>query len=52
MEELNKQLDFIIELDRLKSVYRQALVKSDDNRFENSAEHSWHISLTAQIFQQ
>jgi len=49
MEELNKQLDFIIELDRLKGVYRQALVKADKNRFENSAEHSWHISLTAQI---
>jgi putative hydrolase of HD superfamily len=49
MEELNKQLDFIIELDRLKSVYRQALVKTDKNRFENSAEHSWHISLTAHI---
>lgn len=49
MKELNKQLDFIIELDRLKGVYRQALVKSDKNRFENSAEHSWHISLTAQV---
>ncbi|AZQ83721.1 HD domain-containing protein [Colwellia sp. Arc7-635] len=49
MEALDKQLDFIIELDRLKGVYRQALVKSDSNRFENSAEHSWHITLTAQI---
>ncbi len=49
MEALKKQLDFIIELDRLKSIYRQALVKSDKNRFENSAEHSWHITLTAQI---
>ncbi|MFQ3264866.1 MAG: putative hydrolase of HD superfamily [Colwellia sp.] len=52
MEELNKQLDFIIELDKLKGIYRQALVKSDKNRFENSAEHSWHISLTAQILQE
>jgi putative hydrolase of HD superfamily len=52
MDELNKQLDFIIELDKLKRVYRQALVKSDNNRFENSAEHSWHISLTAQILHQ
>lgn len=52
MEELNKQLDFIIELDRLKGIYRQALVKSDKNRFENSAEHSWHISLTAEILQE
>jgi len=49
MDELNQQLDFIIELDKLKGVYRQALVKADKNRFENSAEHSWHISLTAQI---
>lgn len=49
MEELQKQLDFIIELDRLKGVYRQALLKSDKNRFENSAEHSWHISLASQI---
>jgi putative hydrolase of HD superfamily len=52
MEELNKQLDFIIELDKLKAVYRQALLKSDKNRFENSAEHSWHISLTSQILHQ
>tara|TARA_R110000737_G_C14600223_1_gene489001 strand:- start:4 stop:597 length:594 start_codon:yes stop_codon:yes gene_type:complete len=52
MEELHKKLNFIIELDRLKGVYRQALVKSDKNRFENSAEHSWHITLTAQILQE
>lgn len=49
MQDLNQQLDFIIELDKLKGVYRQALVKSDSNRFENSAEHSWHIALTAHI---
>ena len=49
MQHLQQQLDFILELDRLKSVYRQALVQSDNNRRENSAEHSWHITLTAQI---
>lgn len=47
MKDLNKQLSFILELDRLKAVYRQALVKCDDNRKENSAEHSWHIALMA-----
>jgi len=52
MEELNKQLEFIIELDQLKGVYRQALVKSDGNRFENSAEHSWQITLAAQVLQE
>jgi len=49
MTELSKQLDFIIELDQLKGIYRQTLVKSDKNRFENSAEHSWQISLAAQV---
>lgn len=49
MQDLQQQLEFINELDRLKSVYRQALVKCDDNRFENSAEHSWHIALTAHV---
>ena len=48
MKVLKQQLDFILELDRLKSVYRQTMVKSDQNRNENSAEHSWHISMMAQ----
>ncbi|MDN4502817.1 HD domain-containing protein [Alteromonadaceae bacterium BrNp21-10] len=52
MQQLTQQLDFILELDRLKAVYRQALVKVDNNRFENSAEHSWHIALTAQVLHQ
>lgn len=47
MQELTQQLAFILELDKLKAVYRQALVKCDNNRFENSAEHSWHIAMTA-----
>ena len=48
MKELKQQLNFILELDHLKAIYRQALVKSDNNRNENSAEHSWHISMMAQ----
>ncbi|MGF1681183.1 HD domain-containing protein [Photobacterium minamisatsumaniensis] len=49
MINLNKQLNFILELDRLKAVYRKTTVKSDENRQENSAEHSWHIALMAQV---
>ena len=49
---LSQQIDFIIELDRLKRVQRKTTVKSDNNRFENSAEHSWHITLAAQVLQQ
>ena len=52
MRNLQHQLSFIRELDRLKSVYRQALVKSDNNRFENSAEHSWHVCIIADLLQE
>lgn len=52
MKNLEQQLAFIRELDRLKSVYRQALVKSENNRFENSAEHSWHICMIAHVLQE
>ena len=48
---LEQQLSFIRELDKLKAVYRKALVRVDNNRYENSAEHSWHIALMAQVLQ-
>ncbi|TEW53481.1 HD domain-containing protein [Psychromonas sp. RZ22] len=52
MNDLEKQLAFILEIDKLKAVYRQTTVKEDKNRSENSAEHSWHIALTAQLLQE
>ena len=36
--------NFLMELDKLKSVSRQAYI-SDLSRNENSAEHSWHLAL-------
>lgn len=52
MTDLAQQLAFIIEIDKLKAVYRQTTVKEDKDRHENSAEHSWHIALTAQILKE
>lgn len=52
MRDFEQQLAFIRELDRLKSVYRQSLVKSDNNRNENSAEHSWHLCVMAHVLQE
>ncbi|WP_417696430.1 HD domain-containing protein [Psychromonas sp.] len=51
MTDLQQQLAFIIEIDKLKAVYRQTTVKEDNDRQENSAEHSWHITLVAQLLQ-
>jgi putative hydrolase of HD superfamily len=52
MNDLQKQLNFIMEIDKLKAIYRQTRVLCDNNRRENSAEHSWHIALIAQLLQQ
>lgn len=49
MSDLHQQIQFIIELDKLKAIKRKALIKADQNRYENSAEHSWHIALAAHI---
>jgi putative hydrolase of HD superfamily len=43
---LQRQLDFLLEIDRLKTIERQTLL-TDRSRRENSAEHSWHIALMA-----
>jgi len=45
-ERLEKQIGFIVEIDKLKKVLRQTLL-TDFERRENSAEHSWHLALMA-----
>jgi putative hydrolase of HD superfamily len=47
-DRLERQLRFIRELDRLKSVRRQTWLM-DTSRKENSAEHSWHIAVMAMV---
>lgn len=48
-ERLNKQLNFIIEIDKLKNIERMNLI-ADGTRRENDAEHSWHFAMMALIF--
>ncbi len=45
---LAQQIQFIIEIDRLKQVMRQTLL-TDGSRRENSAEHSWHLAVMASV---
>jgi putative hydrolase of HD superfamily len=45
-ERLNRQMDFMIEIDKLKNVLRRSHLVGADRR-ENSAEHSWHAALMA-----
>lgn len=46
--ELEKQLSFLREIDRLKTVVRQSPLL-DRSRKENSAEHSWHLATYALV---
>lgn len=47
IERLEKQLRFIIEADKLKTVLRRTHLICDKEKFENDAEHSWHLTLEA-----
>ena len=46
MNEITQVLDFIIEIEKLKDVHRKTRPVGLD-RYENSAEHSWHVCLSA-----
>lgn len=47
-DQIAQQLAFLVELDRLKSIMRQSPL-IDRSRKENSAEHSWHLSMFALV---
>jgi len=48
--DLQSQLNFVKELDKLKQVIRRNYLY-DGTRSENTAEHSWHAALSAFILQ-
>ena len=48
-ENFNKRLQFLILIDKMKSVYRQTLL-ADKSRRETDAEHSWHMAVMAMLF--
>jgi putative hydrolase of HD superfamily len=46
--ELARRIDFLLEIDRLKSVLRRTYLV-DGSRHENTAEHSWHLAMAALV---
>ena len=49
MSDLDKTVDFIKEIEKLKSVTR--FNRTLDGRFENSAEHSWQGAIASIVLQ-
>ncbi|HHU89645.1 MAG TPA: HD domain-containing protein [Clostridiaceae bacterium] len=45
-ERLKKQIQFILETDKIKNIFRMSKIH-DGSRRENDAEHSWHLALMA-----
>lgn len=46
MNRFEQQMKFILEIDKVKNVFRQTYLV-DGNRKENDAEHSWHMAIMA-----
>ncbi|MBN2536162.1 MAG: HD domain-containing protein [Spirochaetales bacterium] len=44
MDTLKTKIDFIIEIDKIKKIFRQTRL-FDNSRHENDAEHSWHLAV-------
>jgi len=50
-KKLENQLNFIIEIDKVKNIIRKSKL-FDGSRFENDAEHSWTISIMALLLKE
>ena len=48
---LSRQIEFSLEIDKLKGVLRQTILL-DSSRQENAAEHSWHIAVMAGLLRE
>ena len=46
MKPIEQTLEFIVEIERLKDIHRKTRPVGLE-RYENSAEHSWHVCLSA-----
>ena len=51
MERLQKQMEFILEVDKVKQIVRQTYL-TDGSRKENVAEHSWHLAHMAVLLKE
>lgn len=50
-QRLKKQMDFSLEIDKEKNVFRQTHL-SGHGRNENDAEHAWHMAIMAYLLQE
>lgn len=47
-DRLKSQIGFLMEIDKLKNVFRKSRILGG-SRYENDAEHSWHLTVMAGV---
>ena len=50
-DRLKKQLEFVLEIDKEKNIFRQTHL-SGHGRNENDAEHAWHMAIMAYLLRE
>ena len=50
-ERLKQQLEFVLEIDKEKNIFRQTHL-SGHGRNENDAEHAWHMAIMAYLLRE
>lgn len=50
-ERLKQQLEFVLEIDKEKNIFRQTHL-SGQGRNENDAEHTWHMAIMAYLLRE
>lgn len=50
-ERMKKQIDFALEIDKEKNIFRQTHL-TGGGRNENDAEHAWHMAIMAYLFRE
>ena len=50
-EKLKKQIEFILEIDKEKNIFRQTHL-TNHGRNENDAEHAWHMAIMAYLLKE
>ena len=51
IERLKKQIDFILEADNEKKIFRQTHITNNERR-ENDAEHAWHMAIMVYLLKE
>lgn len=51
-KKLKSQVEFLVEIDAMKTILRRTVITDGSKRRENDAEHSWHFAMFAMLLKE